>query len=90
MRREQIEQLLLGRDRLVLSFERARLVAIDVVAVLQPLVEPDEYVNLTPTTGPVPVMVPNSPRPATAEPDPANDAVEDEAPVRPVPSLKEI
>jgi hypothetical protein len=42
-------------------------VAIDVVAELQPLVEPDEYVNLSPTTGPVPVMVPNSPRPATAE-----------------------
>jgi hypothetical protein len=67
--REQIEQLLHGRDRLLASFERARLVAIDVVAELQPLGEPDEYVNLAPTTGPVPVMVPNSPRPApTAEP----------------------
>jgi DivIVA domain-containing protein len=62
--REQIEQLLLGRDRLMQSFERARLVAVDVVAELQPLGEPDEYVNLSPTTGPVPVMVPNSPRPA--------------------------
>jgi DivIVA domain-containing protein len=58
--REQIEQLLHGRDRLMQSFERARLVAVDVVAELQPLGEPDEYVNLTPTTGPVPVMVPNS------------------------------
>ena len=62
--REQIEQLLHGRDRLMQSFERARLVAVDVVAELQPLGEPDEYVNLSPTTGPVPVMVPNSPRPA--------------------------
>ena len=62
--REQIEQLLHGRDRLMQSFERARLVAVDVVAELQPLAEPDEYVNLAPTTGPVPVMVPNSPRPA--------------------------
>ena len=57
--REQIEQLIHGRDRLMQSFERARLVAVDVVAELQPLGEPDEYVDLTPTTGPVPVMVPN-------------------------------
>ena len=64
--REQIEQLLHGRDRLMQSFERARLVAVDVVAELQPIGEPDEYVNLSPTTGPVPVMVPNSPRPAVA------------------------
>ncbi len=62
--REQIEQLLHGRDRLMQSFERARLVAVDVVSELQPLGEPDEYVNLAPTTGPVPVMVPNAPRPA--------------------------
>jgi DivIVA domain-containing protein len=61
--REQIEQLLHGRDRLMQSFEHARLVAVEVVAELQPLGEPDEYVNLSPTTGPVPVMVPNSPRP---------------------------
>ena len=65
--REQIEQLLHGRDRLMQSFERARIVAIDVVAELQPLGEPDEYVNLAPTTGPVPVMVPNSPRPDVAD-----------------------
>ncbi len=64
--REQIEQLLHGRDRLMQSFEQARLVAVDVVAELQPLGEPDEYVNLSPTTGPVPVMVPNSPRPVEA------------------------
>ncbi len=66
--REQIEQLLHGRDRLMQSFERARLVAVDVVSELQPLGEPDEYVNLAPTTGPVPVMVPNSPRPAESAP----------------------
>ena len=64
--REQIEQLLHGRDRLMQSFERARLVAVDVVSELQPLGEPDEYVNLSPTTGPVPVMVPNSKRPVEA------------------------
>lgn len=61
--REQIEQLIHGRDRLTQAFERARLVAVDVVAELQPLGEPNEYVNLTPTTGPLPVMIANSPRP---------------------------
>ena len=55
--REQIEQLVQGRDRLIQVFERARLVAVDVVGELQPLGEPDEYVNLQPSTGPVPVMV---------------------------------
>jgi DivIVA domain-containing protein len=65
--REQIEQLIHGRDRLMQAFERARLVAVDVVAEMEPLGEPDEYVNLTPTTGPLPVMIANSARPeATA------------------------
>jgi hypothetical protein len=58
--RQQIDQLIHGRDRLVQAFERARLVAADVVAELAPLGELTEYVNLTPTTGPVPVMVPAS------------------------------
>jgi DivIVA domain-containing protein len=56
--RQQIEQLILGRDRLLQVFERARLVAVDVVAELSPLGEPEEYVDLSPTTGPVPMMVP--------------------------------
>ena len=75
--REQIEQLLHGRDRLMQSFERARIVAVDVVAELKPLGEPDEYVNLSPTTGPVPVMLPNtgSVRTSTI----AADAAADEA-----------
>ena len=58
--RQQIEQLIHGRDRLLQAFERARLVAVDVTAELSPLGGPDEYVDLTPTTGPVPVMVPAS------------------------------
>lgn len=58
--RQQIDQLVHGRDRLVQAFERARLVAADVVAELVPLGELGEYVNLAPTTGPVPVMVPAS------------------------------
>ena len=77
--REQIEQLIHGRDRLIQAFERARLAAVDVVGELEPLGEPSEYVNLTPTTGPVPVMVPNArpdPEPTAALPrtlDPAAD-----------------
>jgi DivIVA domain-containing protein len=59
--RQQIEQLVHGRDRLLQAFERARLVAVDVVAELSPLGAPDEYVDLTPTTGPVPIMVPSRP-----------------------------
>jgi DivIVA domain-containing protein len=58
--RQQIEQLIHGRDRLIQVFERARLVAVDVIAELTPLGGPDEYVNLDPTTGPVPMMVPAS------------------------------
>jgi DivIVA domain-containing protein len=56
--RQQIEQLVHGRDRLLQAFERARLVAVDVVTELAPLSGPDEFVDLTPTTGPVPIMVP--------------------------------
>lgn len=58
MARQQIEQLVHGRDRLLQAFERARLAAVDVMAELTPLAEPNEYVNLAPTTGPVPLMVP--------------------------------
>ena len=63
--RQQIEQLMHGRDRLLQAFERSRLVAVDVMAELTPLGEPTEYVNLSPTTGPVPLMVPNMPRPGS-------------------------
>ena len=78
--REQIEQLIHGRDRLTQAFERARLVAVDVVAEMQPLGEPVEYVNLTPTTGPLPVMIANSTRPDGAEIDsPGTGAVESRA-----------
>ena len=61
--RQQIEQLMHGRDRLLQAFERSRLVAVDVMAELTPLGEPSEYVDLSPTTGPVPLMLPNMPRP---------------------------
>ena len=66
--RQQIEQLMHGRDRLLQAFERSRLVAVDVMAELTPLGEPSEYVNLAPTTGPVPLMVPNQ-RPVEEPPE---------------------
>jgi DivIVA domain-containing protein len=56
--RQQIEQLIHGRDRLLQAFERSRIAAVEVMAELTPLGEPTEYVNLQPTTGPVPMMVP--------------------------------
>ena len=88
--RQQIEQLMHGRDRLLQAFERSRLVAVDVMAELTPLGEPAEYVNLAPTTGPVPLMVPNQRPPdapvkdlptvaAVAEPD-DDAAAETDAP----------
>lgn len=82
--RQQIEQLVHGRDRLLQAFERSRLVAVDVMAELTPLGEPSEYVNLSPTTGPVPLMVPNMPRPperATAAPSEPVARTAERAPV---------
>ena len=76
--RQQIEQLVHGRDRLVQAFERARLAAVDVMSEMTPLGEPSEYVNLAPTTGPVPLMLPvTRPEPA-AEPEPVVEEVEPE------------
>jgi DivIVA domain-containing protein len=80
--RQQIEQLVHGRDRLLQAFERARLAAVDVVAELGSLgEEPAEFVNLSPTTGPVPLLVPGAAPPAAAEPtpepEPAAEAVND-------------
>ena len=64
--RQQIEQLIHGRDRLLQAFERSRVAAVEVMAELTPLGEPNEYVNLQPTTGPVPIMVPASAQPPMA------------------------
>ncbi len=69
--RHQIEELVHGRDRLLQVFERARLVAVDVTSELHAIDGPDELVNLTPTTGPVPLMVP---RARADAPDQVDDA----------------
>jgi DivIVA domain-containing protein len=58
--RQHIEELANGRDRLLQVFERARLVAVDITSELQRAAGPDEFVSLSPTTGPVPLMVPAS------------------------------
>ena len=58
--RQQIEGLVHGRDRLLQAFERARVAAVDVMADLTPLTDPGEFVNLSPATGPVPVIAPTS------------------------------
>jgi cell division septum initiation protein DivIVA len=98
MARQQIEQLVHGRDRLLQAFERSRLVAVDVMAELTPLGEPNEYVDLSPTTGPVPLMVPNMPRPVSqpapaavihdreAEPEPDDDPTTFLTLVQPLPT----
>ncbi|MCU1500828.1 MAG: hypothetical protein JWM12_182, partial [Ilumatobacteraceae bacterium] len=91
--REQIEQLVHGRDRLVQAFERARLAAVDVMSELIPLGEPTEYVNLALTTGPVPVMVPNQQPPVVrptfprdADTDTTRALSRDAAPPEPAPA----
>lgn len=60
--RGQIEQLLHGRDRLLNAFERARLASEDVINGLTDAHdEPEFIVDLSPTTGPVPVINPEHP-----------------------------
>ena len=75
MARQQIEQLVHGRDRLLQAFERARIAAVDVMAEMTPLGEPSEYVNLSPTTGPVPIMVPARELPVAERPAPETPTV---------------
>ena len=56
--REQIEDLMHGRDRIVQAFDRARIASEDVLRELDDVVdEPSEFVNLAPTTGPIPMIV---------------------------------
>lgn len=60
--RSQIEQLLHGRDRLLNAFERARLASEDVINGLADAHdEPEFIVDLSPTTGPIPIVNPEHP-----------------------------
>ncbi|CAN5624747.1 hypothetical protein BH10ACT2_BH10ACT2_20460 [soil metagenome] len=68
--RIQIEQLIQNRDRLMESFERSRLIAIDVIAEMAPQAGASELVDLGPITGPVPVIAPKpSPAPEVVAPE---------------------
>ena len=56
--REQIEDLMHGRDRIVQVFDRARIATEDVLREIDDVAEePSEFVNLAPTTGPIPIIV---------------------------------
>ncbi len=56
--RKQIEQLIHNRDRLMQSFERSRLIAVEVIAEMAPQAVGADLADLTPITGPVPIIVP--------------------------------
>jgi len=60
--RSQIEQMLHGRDRLLNAFERARIASEDVIGNLTDAHdEPEFIVDLSPTTGPIPIVNPEHP-----------------------------
>jgi len=75
--RSQIEQLLHGRDRLMNAFERARIASEDVIGGLTDAHdEPEFIVDLSPTTGPVPII--NSEHPSVKVFDREEVIVEEE------------
>ncbi len=78
--RQQIEQLVHGRDRLLEAFERARMVAIDVVAEISPLGSPEEYADFEPPTGPMSVISSAEDSSATEDPTAPVDVVDPAAP----------
>ena len=55
----QLDQL----QAVLVEFRQRQIAAVDVISEMTPVGEPDEFVNLTPTTGPVPLMVKNQPAP---------------------------
>lgn len=79
--RQQLGDVEAGRLRLVHVFEQARTAAHSVLEDLGSAVndEPDDFVDLSPTTGPVPLIVPGMPPPDVAPV--AEEAGADDAPV---------
>ena len=72
--RAQIEQLLHDRDRLMNAFERARIASEHVLTELHEAHEEPEFiVDLSPTTGPVPVINPEHPSVAPFDHDEHRD-----------------
>jgi DivIVA domain-containing protein len=78
--RQQIEQLVHGRDRLLEAFERARMVAIDVVAEISPLGSPEEYADFEPPTGPLSLIPQADDSSAAAETTAPVDVIDAGAP----------
>lgn len=68
--RQQIEQLIQSRDRLVQSFERSRQLAVEVIAEMSPATANSELVDLSPITGPVPVVPTRPQAPPVTAPTP--------------------
>ncbi len=74
--RKQIEQLIHNRDRLMQSFEKSRLIAVDVIAELAPQAAGAELVDIEPpkppppAPKPVPVVVEPVVESVVAEPEP--------------------
>lgn len=84
--RAQIEQLLHGRDRLLNAFERARLASEDVIGGLtEAHDEPEFIIDLSPTTGPVPIVNPEHPSVKVFDHEAADEAV-----VAPAPHVEEV
>jgi DivIVA domain-containing protein len=79
--RSQIEQLLHGRDRLLNAFERARIASEDVIGNLTDAHdEPEFIVDLSPTTGPIPIVNPEHPSVKMFDREAEEEVVETNAP----------
>ena len=84
--RAQIEQLLHGRDRLMNAFERARLASEDVIGGLtEAHDEPEFIIDLSPTTGPVPIVNPEHPSVKVYDRE-----ISDEVVMEPAPHVEEV
>ena len=95
--RGQIEELIHGRERLLAAFERAQLAAQSVIGELSEAHEEPEFiVDLSPVTGPVPVVNPDHPSlPTRTEvrrdpPVEEEEKVEEEKPFPTVPAPSEL
>ena len=89
--RGQIEELIHGRERLLAAFERAQLAAQSVIGELSDAHdEPEFIVDLSPVTGPVPVVNPDHPslptRTEVRREVPMEEEVEERFPDVPAPS----
>lgn len=78
--RKQIEQLITSRDRLMQSFEKSRLIAVEVIAEMAPQAASSDLVDLSPITGPVPIIARSAALPKP-EPEPITEPITEEVAV---------